>query len=142
MIISLVLTLLVTASGTVATYLYDEGASLATRVCTGACIGIAALGLVGFVVAIDHDVQHVAEPKQAVSLATFFLLARLLAVFRLVHAGSEHEDMRFPPYGGSLFDPDRFPFLTARTERGTQSMARSSSRMLPLMRAIAYVSNL
>jgi hypothetical protein len=51
MIISLVLTLLVTASGTIATYLYDEGASFATRVCTGACIGIAALGLVGFVVA-------------------------------------------------------------------------------------------
>ncbi len=50
MIISLVLTLLVTASGTIATYLYDEGASLATRICTGACIGIAALGLVGFVV--------------------------------------------------------------------------------------------
>jgi len=51
MIISLVLTMLVTASGTIATYLYDEGASLATRVCTGACTGIAALGLVGFVVA-------------------------------------------------------------------------------------------
>lgn len=51
MIISLVLTLLVTASGTIATYLYDEGASFATRVCTGACIGIAALGLVGFAVA-------------------------------------------------------------------------------------------
>ncbi|HEX4899785.1 MAG TPA: hypothetical protein VFV61_04585, partial [Pyrinomonadaceae bacterium] len=51
MIISLVLTLLVTASGTIATYLYDEGASFATRVCTGACIGITALGLLGFVVA-------------------------------------------------------------------------------------------
>ena len=51
MIISLVLTLLVTASGTIATYLYDKGASFATRVCTGACIGIAALGLLGFVFA-------------------------------------------------------------------------------------------
>jgi hypothetical protein len=30
----------------------------------------------------------------------------------------------------------------ARTERGTQSMDRSSSRMFPLMRAMAYVSNL
>jgi hypothetical protein len=51
MIISLVLTLLVTASGTIATYLYDEGAAFATRLCAGACIGLTALGLVGFVVA-------------------------------------------------------------------------------------------
>ena len=51
MIISLVLTLLVTASGTIASYLYDEGAPFATRMCTGACIGITALGLVGFVFA-------------------------------------------------------------------------------------------
>jgi hypothetical protein len=29
----------------------------------------------------------------------------------------------------------------ARTERGTQSRVRSSSRMFPLIRAIAYVSN-
>src|SRR5688572_17996580 len=43
--------------------------------------------------------------------------ARLLAVFRLLHAGSEHEDMRFPPYGGSLFDPDRFPFLEGRSRK-------------------------
>jgi len=29
----------------------------------------------------------------------------------------------------------------ARTDRGTQSIARSSSMIAPLMRAIAYVSN-
>ena len=51
MIISLVLALFVTASGTVTTYLYDEGASLASRLCAGACIGLAALGLIGFVLA-------------------------------------------------------------------------------------------
>ena len=51
MIISLVLTLLVTASGTIATYLYDEGASFAARVCAGACFGLTALGLVGFIFA-------------------------------------------------------------------------------------------
>lgn len=51
MIISLVLVLLVTASGTLASYLYDEGAAFAARLCAGACIGIAALGLVGFVLA-------------------------------------------------------------------------------------------
>ena len=39
---------------------------------------------------------------------------RLLATFRAVHAGVEHEAMRLPPYGGTLFDPDRYPFLEGR----------------------------
>jgi hypothetical protein len=51
-IISLVLVLLVTAGGTLATYLYDEGSAFAARLCAGACIGIAALGLVGFAFAL------------------------------------------------------------------------------------------
>jgi len=40
--------------------------------------------------------------------------ARLLAIFRAVYAGVEHENMRMPALGGSLFDPDRFPFLEGR----------------------------
>lgn len=40
--------------------------------------------------------------------------ARLLAVFRAVFGGIEHETLRLPPLGGSLFDPDRFPFLEGR----------------------------
>ena len=51
MITSLLLALLVTFSGTVATYLYDENASLGARLCAGAAIGLAALGLIGFVIA-------------------------------------------------------------------------------------------
>ncbi len=51
MIISLVLVLLVTASGTLASYLYDEDVNFAARLCAGACVGIAALGLLGFVFA-------------------------------------------------------------------------------------------
>jgi hypothetical protein len=51
MIASLLLALLVTFSGTVATYLYDENASLGARLCAGGAIGLAALGLIGFVVA-------------------------------------------------------------------------------------------
>jgi hypothetical protein len=50
-IISLALVLLVTASGTLASYLYDEDVNFAARLCAGACVGIAALGLVGFVLA-------------------------------------------------------------------------------------------
>jgi len=48
---SLALVLLVTISGTLTTYLYDEDAPFAARLCAGACLGIAAFGLVGFVAA-------------------------------------------------------------------------------------------
>lgn len=42
--------------------------------------------------------------------------SRLLAVFRAVYGGVEHEDLRLPALGGSLFDPDRFPFLEGRAK--------------------------
>jgi hypothetical protein len=42
--------------------------------------------------------------------------ARLLAVFRAVYGGIEHESLRMPALGGSLFDPDRFPFLEGRAK--------------------------
>jgi hypothetical protein len=45
--------------------------------------------------------------------------ARLLAVFRAVYGGIEHESLRMPALGGSLFDPDRFPFLEGRA-KGTR----------------------
>ena len=40
--------------------------------------------------------------------------ARLLATFRAVHRGIAHQDLLMPAYGGSLFDPERFPFLEGR----------------------------
>lgn len=44
--------------------------------------------------------------------------SRLLAAFRGIYGGIDHESLRLPAYGGSLFDPDRFPFLEGR-EQGT-----------------------
>ncbi|MGH7307069.1 MAG: Eco57I restriction-modification methylase domain-containing protein [Candidatus Rokuibacteriota bacterium] len=41
---------------------------------------------------------------------------RLLATFRTVHSGMRHDRLTLPAYGGSLFDPDRFPFLEGRGE--------------------------
>jgi len=49
MIFALALSLMATTGGALATYLYDDDAPLASRLCAGACIGFAALGLVGFV---------------------------------------------------------------------------------------------
>lgn len=51
MIVALALTLIATAGGALASYLYDEDAPVAARLCTGACTGLAALGLLGFVFA-------------------------------------------------------------------------------------------
>lgn len=39
---------------------------------------------------------------------------RLLSSFRAVYSGVEHERMKLLPYGGNLFNPDRFPFLEGR----------------------------
>jgi hypothetical protein len=52
--------------------------------------------------------------------------ARLLATFRAVHGGVEHEALRLPALGGSLFDPDRFPFLEGRAA-GTSWLATPAS---------------
>jgi hypothetical protein len=42
--------------------------------------------------------------------------SRLLAIFRAVYGGVEHEAMRLPALGGSLFDLDRFSFLEGRAK--------------------------
>ncbi|MEJ7786168.1 MAG: type IIL restriction-modification enzyme MmeI [Solirubrobacteraceae bacterium] len=39
---------------------------------------------------------------------------RILALFRVVHGGIEHDALRLPAYGGGLFDPDRYPYLEGR----------------------------
>jgi len=41
---------------------------------------------------------------------------RMLATFRAVHRGVRHEQLILPGYGGSLFDPDRFPWLEGRID--------------------------
>lgn len=56
--------------------------------------------------------------------------SRLLSTFRLVHGGSDHDQMRLPAYGGSLFDPDRFAFLEGRA-RGTD-WERDEAKPLPI----------
>jgi len=39
---------------------------------------------------------------------------RLLTTFRAVFAGAKHDRLKLPACGGSLFNPDRFPFLEGR----------------------------
>jgi hypothetical protein len=52
------------------------------------------------------------------STATSLTWHRLLATSQALFGGASFESLRMPAYGGSLFDPARFPFLTATTEHG------------------------
>jgi hypothetical protein len=60
---------------------------------------------------------------------------RLLATSRALYSGVSTEDMRLPAYGGSLFDPDRFWFLTAMGSNGLRIQV-SDRVMLEVLRAL------
>ena len=40
--------------------------------------------------------------------------AQLLVLFRIIHGGSQHPELKMPARAGHLFDPDRYPFLEGR----------------------------
>ena len=61
---------------------------------------------------------------------------RLLATSRALHGGVNTEDMRIPAYGGSLFAPERFPFLTATDVSGTLLLTVSDRVMLHVLRSL------
>ena len=61
---------------------------------------------------------------------------RLLATSRALHGGVNAEDMRIPAYGGSLFDPARFPFLTATDASGTLLLTVSDRVMMHVLRSL------
>ena len=54
---------------------------------------------------------------------------RLLATFRAVYGGIDHDLLRLPALGGDLFNPDKFPFLEGRTEGNWQQV---SSQPIPI----------
>ena len=60
---------------------------------------------------------------------------RLLATSQALYRGASFEDIRLPSYGGSLFDPARFPFLTVRDAHDTLAVTVSDRVMLEVLRA-------
>src|SRR5947209_10136076 len=74
MIISLAISLIAIASGLVLTYTYEEDEPLASRLCSGACIGFAGMGLVGFVLALAFGLHAVTLILTAAITAAPFLL--------------------------------------------------------------------
>ncbi|HEY9766899.1 MAG TPA: type IIL restriction-modification enzyme MmeI [Coleofasciculaceae cyanobacterium] len=57
---------------------------------------------------------------------------RLLALFRGVHGGIDHDLLKLPAYGGDLFDPKRFPFL----EGDEQPLQVDNRTVLHLLEAL------
>jgi hypothetical protein len=68
--------------------------------------------------------------------ATSLTWHRLLATSQALYRGASFESMRMPAYGGSLFDPARFAFLTATTEHGTLALTVSDRVMLHTLRSV------
>ena len=71
--------------------------------------------------------------------------ARLLATFRAVFGGVEHERMKLLPYAGNLLNPDRFPFLEGRRAetlwRNTAAnpLPVNNCTVLHLLRSLQYL---
>ncbi|MEK6336238.1 MAG: hypothetical protein AABM67_15025 [Acidobacteriota bacterium] len=74
MLIALALSFIAIASGTLLTYTYEEDEPLASRLCSGACIGFALLGLIGFALALAFGLGAITLVATAVLLATPGLL--------------------------------------------------------------------
>lgn len=72
--------------------------------------------------------------------ATHHTWHRLLATSHALYTGVNTEEMRLPSYGGSLFDPDRFPFLTALDERGALAVSVSDRVTLEVLRSVQYAT--
>jgi methylase of polypeptide subunit release factors len=81
------------------------------------------------------DGRALREGSEALD-ATHLTWHRLLATSLALYRGASFEDLRLPSYGGSLFDPDRFPFLTARSERGPLAVTVSDRVLLEVLRAV------
>jgi len=66
--------------------------------------------------------------------------SRLLATFRAVHGGIQHQDLLMQAYGGSLFDPDRYPLLEGRSA-GTAWHATSAEPLAVNNRVVLHLLN-
>ncbi|MGB7546507.1 MAG: DNA methyltransferase [Terracidiphilus sp.] len=70
---------------------------------------------------------------------------RLLATFRAVHGGINHDLAALPAYGGELFDPDRFPFFEGRKQGsrwqtiGSEPFPIHNRTVLHLLQALQFL---
>lgn len=84
---------------------------------------------------LDRLVAESAPGEETLD-ATSLTWHRLLATSKALYAGASFENLRMPAYGGSLFDPNRFPFLNAATDEGTLAVVVSDRVMLHVLRSV------
>lgn len=90
--------------------------------------------------AISEIRQRLANDAQRTSVETldhtWETWHRLLAASNAVYNGTSFEDMRMPAYGGSLFDPARFPWLETTDAQGGLQVRVSDRVMLEVLSAV------
>jgi hypothetical protein len=80
-------------------------------------------------------VRKTEESEEALD-STSLTWHRLLATSNALYRGATFENLRMPAYGGSLFDPARFSFLTETTDQGTLAVIVSDRVMLHVLRSV------
>ena len=90
-------------------------------------------GLAGVLDELEERARNEGEESMD---STSLTRHRLLATSRALYSGVNAEDMRIPAYGGSLFDPARFPFLTAVEAGGSLLLTVSDRVMLQVLRSL------
>lgn len=85
---------------------------------------------------LDRLMGRETEESEEALDATSLTWHRLLATSQALYAGASFESLRMPAYGGSLFEPARFPFLTATNEQGALAVTVSDRVMLHVLRSV------
>lgn len=87
----------------------------------------------GVRVDLEHHAQNDTEEALDHTWETWH---RLLAASTAIFSGATFEDTRMPAYGGSLFDPARFPWLRTTNPQGQLSVRVSDRVMLQVLKAV------
>ncbi|WP_415854889.1 Eco57I restriction-modification methylase domain-containing protein, partial [Sinomonas sp. G460-2] len=85
---------------------------------------------------LDQLLARESEESEEALDATSLTWHRLLATSNALYRGATFENLRMPAYGGSLFDPARFPFLIATNELGTLGITVPDRVMLHVLRSV------
>lgn len=85
---------------------------------------------------LDHLNARVSDESEEALDATSLTWHRLLATSNALYRGASFENLRMPAYGGSLFDPNRFAFLTDTDDQGVLALTVSDRVMLHVLRSV------
>jgi hypothetical protein len=85
---------------------------------------------------LERLITRETEESEEALDATSLTWHRLLATSQALYQGASFENLRMPAYGGSLFDPARFPFLTDTNEQGTLAITVSDRVMRHVLRSV------